>query len=111
MEIVTRYALENCQIVESTKCILVRSRVEKWVVSGTEEMLVESNAHFHRTTLSPGDWAGADKWGVRQYADVAWTQEVIDSWRQYVSTLSPSRTTPILSGSQLPVSGSQEETT
>lgn len=109
MEIVTKYALDSCQIVESTKCILVRSRIEKWVVSGNDEMLVDNNSHFHRITLSPGNWSGADQWGVRKYADVVWTQDVIDAWEQYILTLSPQRTMSVVSGSLESVSGSQDQ--
>lgn len=109
MEIVTRYALDSCQIVESTKCILVRSRVEKWVVSGAEEMLVDNNSHFHRITLSPGNWSGADQWGVRKYADVVWTQEAIDAWRQHILALAPHGTLPVVSGSLESISGSQDQ--
>jgi hypothetical protein len=80
MEIKERYVLEWCQIIESTKVIAVRSRKQKWIVSGNEEMLVENNAGIHRTMLAPGDWIGANKWGVRQYADLVWTEEVISVW-------------------------------
>lgn len=85
MEIQTRYVLDLCEIEESTKNIRVRSRMQKWVVSGTNEILVEDNSGLHRIVLHPGDWSGADQWDVRKYADIIWTQDVINSWREKLS--------------------------
>lgn len=80
MKIENRYALASCSIEEPYKTINVRSRIEQWVVQGAEEVRLDTVGGLHRISLSPGDWAGADQWGVRAYADVAWTPEVVDAW-------------------------------
>jgi hypothetical protein len=81
MEVVMKYALDRVEVEQTWKTINVRSRVQKWVKNGADEMLVEPNAGLHRVVLNPGDWAGADKWGVRSYADIAWGADVISAWQ------------------------------
>ena len=85
MEIVTRYSFDLLEIENTWKTISVRSKVEKWVVDGENEMLVDANTAFHRITLTPGDWQGAEAWDVTDYATVAWTQEVIDAWNSRIA--------------------------
>ena len=80
MEIVTRYSFDLLEIENTWKTISVRSKIEKWVVDGASEILIDANTGFHRITLLPGDWDGATQWGVTEYATVAWTQEVIAAW-------------------------------
>ncbi len=89
MKLIEKYVLHSCHIIEDTKVIAVKSRIQKWVVSGDEEILVENNAGLHRLMLAPGDWTGADKMGVRQYADLVWTDEVINAWQAAHRLLSP----------------------
>jgi hypothetical protein len=86
MEIVIRYVLDRCEIEQTWKTINVRSKAQKWVVSNGQELLVETFSSLHRVVLEPGDWEGADKWGVREYANVAWTQNVIDAWNVKISS-------------------------
>lgn len=86
MEIVTRYVLDRCEIEQQWKTINVRSKAQKWVVSNGQELLVETFSSLHRVVLEPGDWTGADTWGVREYANVAWTQNVIDAWNVKISS-------------------------
>lgn len=39
-----------------------------------------SKPEHHRTPINPGDYATADALGVRSYADLAWTPEVLAAW-------------------------------
>ena len=80
MNIETRHVIDKVEIDENTKTIGVRTRIQQWVVSSEGEILVQDNAGFHRVSLSPGDWSGADANGVRNYADLVWTQSAIDAW-------------------------------
>lgn len=80
MEIFIKYSLDLFELENTWKTISVRSRIEKWVTINGQDVLVEPNAGFHRISLSPGDWDGADAWGVRDYANICWTPEVIDAW-------------------------------
>ena len=80
MIVETRHVVDKVEIDENTKSIGVRTRLQKWVTSSEGEMLVQDNAGFHRISLRPGDWSGADQYGVRSYADLAWTRESIDAW-------------------------------
>lgn len=85
MEIITRYIVDKVEIDENTKSIGVRSRAQRWVLSENSELLVQDNAGYHRVSLDPGDWSGADRYGVRNYADLVWTQEVVDAWNLFQS--------------------------
>lgn len=80
MNIETRHIIDKVEIDENTKTIGVRTRMQKWVVTLEGEMLVQDNAGYHRVCLEPGNWAAADQYSVRNYADMLWTQEVIDAW-------------------------------
>lgn len=80
MNIETRHVIDKVEIDENTKSIGVRTRMQKWVVSSEGEILVQDNAGYHRVCLEPGNWSGADQYGVRNYADMLWTQGVIDAW-------------------------------
>ena len=80
MQVENRYVLASCSIEEPYKTINVRSGIEQWVVNGSEALKLDTVGGIHRISLSPGDWAGADQWGVRHYADLVWTPAVIDAW-------------------------------
>jgi len=80
MNIEIRHVTDKVEIDENTKTIGVRTRTQKWVVSAEGEILVQDNAGYHRACLEPGNWAGADQYGVRNYADLVWTQDAIDAW-------------------------------
>jgi len=80
MNIETRHVIDKVEIDENTKTIGVRTRIQQWVVSSEGEILVQDNAGFHRVSLNPGDWSGAESHGVRNYADLVWTQSAIDAW-------------------------------
>lgn len=80
MNIDIRHVTDKVEIDENTKTIGVRTRTQKWVVSAEGEILVQDNAGYHRVCLEPGNWAGADQYGVRNYADLVWTQDAIDTW-------------------------------
>lgn len=79
MEIVKKYVLDRVEIETQWKSISVRHRVVKFVTDGASEIEVGFDG-LHRIVLNPGDWAGADKWDARAYADVAWTADVIAAW-------------------------------
>lgn len=81
MNVFVRYALDGCEIEERWKQISVRSRMQKWITVNGEDVPIELEAGFHRIVLLPGDWEGADKWGVRHYADLVWTPAVIEAWK------------------------------
>ena len=80
MHVEVRYVLDSCTVQGPWMVINVRSRIQQWVVNGAEELKLDAPEGLHRISLNPGDWAGADQWGVREYANIAWTQEVIDAW-------------------------------
>jgi hypothetical protein len=96
MQIQERHVLDHCQIIEESKCILVRTRIQKWVISGDEEMLVQDNAGYHRVTLNPGNWADAVKYDVKKYADVIWTEDVVDEWNSRLAQHTPALVNPNL---------------
>ena len=85
MEIITKYALDLFEIENTWKTISVRSRIQKYVSINGVETLIDGNVGFHRITITPGDWSGADFWGVRDYANICWSQDVIDAWNQKIS--------------------------
>ena len=80
MNIEIHHVTDKVEIDENTKTIGVRTRTQKWVVSAEGEILVQDNAGYHRVCLEPGNWAGADQYGVRNYADLVWTQDAINAW-------------------------------
>ena len=87
MEIITRYILDRCEIETTWKTISIRSKIQRWVVNGAEEMLIEPEAGFHRNVLEPGDWDGASLWGVTDYAAVAWTEQAVSDWNTRLASL------------------------
>lgn len=87
MEIITRYILDRCEIETTWKTISIRSKIQRWVVNGAEEMLIEPEAGFHRNVLEPGDWAGATLWEVTDYATVAWTNQAVSDWNARLASL------------------------
>lgn len=91
MNIETRYVVDKVEVDENTKSIGVRTRAQKWVVGSEGEVLVQDNAGFHRVSLEPGNWSGADRYGVRAYADLVWTQEAVDAWNAISSQMSSRR--------------------
>jgi len=80
LTVITKYVLDRFEIENEWKTISVRSVIQRWVTDGTTETLVEPRQGYHRVVLSPGDWTGAARWGVRQHANIIWTNAVITAW-------------------------------
>lgn len=81
MEIFEKTVMDQIEIVKSLGVIQVRCIKQKWVRSGDQEMLVEPNVGLHRYSLNPGEWELADRLGVRSYADIEWTPDVIAAYQ------------------------------
>ena len=85
MEIFEKMVIDQVEVVKALGVIQVRCIKQKWVRSDTQEILVEPNTGFHRWSINPGNWQLADELGVRAYADIEWTPEVIAAHEQRVA--------------------------
>ena len=81
LNVITKFTLDRFEIENEWKTISIRAVIQKWATDGTTETLVESNSGFHRVVLVPGDWSGADRWGVRLHANIVWTDTAIQAWQ------------------------------
>jgi len=81
MEIFEKTVLDQVEIVKSLGVIQVRCVKQKWVRSGDQELMVEGNVGLHRYSVNPGEWDLADQLGVRSYAEIEWTPEVLAAYQ------------------------------
>lgn len=99
MQIIEKLILDRVEILNSSGILQIRKIKQKWVINGDQEILVEPNAGLWRTTVNPGQWDLANEIGVRSYADIAWTPEVIEAWQQHRSETINKHTSRDSSGS------------